>query len=275
MSGFPVPQEYQEQFKGSMSDNKGVKLPFPAPTLWWMNGNAAFKNTKEIEDARRFGGFGISKEDIEEQGIPAAQTWKLHDLTNTKGDQYAAYLCRTAWVAPIARRFAWFENEGKWRSSLNILAYLAIMDANKKFTPYGAVILSAKSFTGNALDKCFKDFATKTAELRGDTLTNFFFHPIGTWGNEVKLEEIKGKGGASSTITPPQLYIPKDGYTAEHLQQWFVPNALPEVLADMRDYKANAQEWLDDWKNRKNDKQNGNGHDVNAELAAAEDDLPF
>lgn len=265
---FEISPNIQDQFKGSMSNTQGVKLPFPAPTMYWHNGNGSFKNMKEIDDARRFGGFGIDKEDLEEQGMPPASTWKLHDLTNKDGKSYAAYLCRTAWVAPIARRFTWMEFDGKSRSSVNILAYLAVMNPEKKMTPYGAVILSGKGYSGMALDKCFKEFATKTASLRGNTLPNFFFHPIGTWGNEVKSEEVKGKNGSSSSITPVQLYIPQDGYTAELLQQWFVPAIMPEVVSDMMDYKSKAQEWLDDW-NKREKKQSGN--DANAELAAVEE----
>ena len=88
MTRFAVPQEVQEQLKDTMKDNSGVKLPFAAPTMWWMNGKAAFKNEASITDARRFGGWGVSKEEIDELGIQPAPSWVLTDLTNAKCDSY-------------------------------------------------------------------------------------------------------------------------------------------------------------------------------------------
>lgn len=248
---FEIPAEFQEKLKNAMKDESGVKLPFAAPTMWWMNGKTALKSVAQIADATRFGGFGISKEEIDGFGSELAevpQYWQLHnELTNNEGKTYAAYLCRTAWVAPIARRHAWFENNGKSRSSLNILCYLAISQQGG-LVPFGPVVLSAKSLTCNDLDKCFKDFAAKTAQLRGNTPANFFFHPIGTFGKEPKFEDRKGKNGASSSVTPPQLFVPETGITIETLQKWFVG---AEVAADMAKYSDLAQDWIADWKNRK------------------------
>jgi hypothetical protein len=255
MTTFEVPQEYQEELKGAMSDQSGVKLPFAAPTLYWYNGKTAYKDDEEIKDARRFGGWGIDKEALEEQGLPPSPAWKLHKLSSAKGDSFEAYLFRSAWVAPIARRHAWFENEGKSKSTVNILSYLALRNKEGKFLPYGAVILKASSFTGVTLDKLFKEFATKTAEIRGETLPNFFFHPIGTYGETPKFNTNKGKGGQESSVTDPQLYIPEGGYTAKFLQECFVPNVGSELLADMSNFKKQAKDWLADWNDRKGDKK--------------------
>lgn len=250
---FEIPAEFQEKLKNAMKDESGVKLPFAAPTMWWMNGKAALKSVKQIEDATRFGGWGISKEEIDNFGSDLAEVpsyWQLHDdLTNGQGNTYSAYLCRTAWVAPIARRYGWFEFDGKSRSAVNVLCYLALyQQKDAPLMPFGPVVLSAKSFTGLDLDKCFKDFAAKSAQLRGSTPPNFFFHPIGTWGKEPIFSERKGKGGASSSVTPPQLFLPTNGLTTETLQKWFVG---PEVAADMAKYLDQAQDWIADWKNRK------------------------
>jgi len=255
MATFAVPQEFQDELKGGMSDKSGIKLPFPAPTLYWYNGKTEFMTVNEITDPRRFGGWGVSKEDIDTLGVAPSRAWKLHDLTNKDAKQYQAYLFRTAWVAPIARRSAWFENEGKSRSSLNILAYLALRNKEGKFLPYGAVILKASSFTGINLDKCFKEFATKTAEFRGETLPNFFFHPIGTFGEMPKFSTNKGKGGKESSVTDPQLYIPDGGYSEEFLSACFVPNVGSEILADMAKFKKDAKDWLADWNDRKGEKK--------------------
>jgi hypothetical protein len=255
MTQFLIPQEYQEELKGAMSDQSGIKLPFPAPTLYWYNGKTEFMTVEEITDARRFGGWGVSKEDIDNLGVAPSPAWKLHDLTNKDAKQYQAYLFRTVWVAPIARRSAWFENEGSSKSSLNILAYLALRNAEGKFLPYGAVVLSAKSYTGVALDKCFKEFASKTAPFRGDTLPNFFFTPIGTFGKTPIFKYNTGKGGKKTSVTDPQLYIPEGGYNEEFLTACFAPNVGSEVIGQMREFKKQASEWLDDWNKRKDTKQ--------------------
>lgn len=247
MSKFPVPQDVQDQLKDTMKDNSGVKLPFAAPTMWWMNGKAAFKNEAAITDARRFGGWGISKEEIDELGIKPAPSWTLTDLTNAKGDSYQAYICRTAWVAPIARRFAWFENEGKWRTSLNVLCSLMLRNKEGEFLPYGPVVLSAKSFTGSALDATFKKFTSQTAAFRDGAAPQFFLHGIGTFGDAPIFQDAKGKGGSSSTITPPQLFIPKDGFTAENIEKYFVPQ---QNILDMGKFAKDAKEWIDDWQKR-------------------------
>jgi hypothetical protein len=251
MSAFTVPSEYQEELKGAMNDQSGIKLPFPAPTLYWYNGKTDFMNVKEITDPRRFGGWGVSKEDLDNLGVLPSPAWKLHDLTNKDAKPYQAYLFRSAWVAPIARRSAWFENDGKSRSSVNILAYLALRNKEGAFLPYGAVVLSAKSYTGLTLEKCFKEFTAKTSDLRGETLPNFFFTPIGTYGTEPKFNTNKGKGGKESSVTDPQLYVPENGYTEDFLKTCFVTNVSGEILGQMATYKKQAAEWLDDWNKRK------------------------
>ena len=247
MTRFPVLPDVQEQLKDTMKDNSGIKLPFPAPTMWWMNGKAAFKNESSITDARRFGGWGVSKEEIDELGIKPAPSWTLTDLTNAKGDSYQAYICRTAWVAPIARRFAWFENEGKWRTSLNVLCSLMLRNKEGEFLPYGPVVLSAKSFTGSALDATFKKFTSQTAAFRDGAAPQFFLHGIGTFGDTPIFQDAKGKGGSSSTITPPQLFIPKDGFTAENIEKYFVSQ---QTILDMGKFAKDAKEWIDDWQKR-------------------------
>jgi hypothetical protein len=245
---FGIPAEFQEKLRNAMKDESGVKLPFAAPTMWWMNGKTALKNVKEINNANRFGGWGISKDEIDEVGTSwpdVPEHWQLHDLTNNEGNGYSAFLTRTAWVAPIARRYRWFDN----KSHTNILCYLAIMTAERVLLPHGPVVLSAKSLTGVDLDKCFKEFATKTTQLRGKTLPAYFWHPIGTWEAEPVFVERKSKGGSgSSSVTPPRLFAPKDGITIETLKKWFVGVEVAEEMAKLLDL---AQDWVSDWKNRK------------------------
>lgn len=262
---FDIPAEFQEKLKNAMKDESGVKLPFAAPTLWWMNGKAPLKNTKEVNNPTRFGGWGISKDEMDEIGADWPEIpphWELHNLTNDQGGDYSAYLTRQAWVAPIARRYRWYEN----KSQLNILCYLAVMTAERVLLPHGPVVLSAKSLTGSDLDKCFKDFAAKTVQLRGKTPPAFFWHPIGTWAPEPVFVERKSKSGrGSSSVTPPQLYTPKDGFTIETLKKWFVENEVAQEMAKLCDL---AVDWTLDWKQQRKS-------DARPEMAAEVAEDPF
>ena len=115
------------------------------------------------------------------------------------------------------------------------------------FLPYGPVVLSAKSFTGTALDAAFKKFTSQTAAFRDGAAPQFFLHGIGTFGDTPIFQDAKGKGGASSTITPPQLFIPKDGFTAENIEKYFVSE---QTMFDMGKFAKDAKEWIDDWQKR-------------------------
>lgn len=244
---------------GSMNQNSGaVKLPFAAPTIWWLNGKPAL-NTDEIKDARRFGGWGISKEEIDDlrSVLPELpKNWRLFDaLPKADGSgTYAAYLCRKVFVAPIARRFAWLDFNGSTKSHTNILGYLAIVGEDKKLTPWGPIILSANSYSGKSLDDAFSNFKKLTSELRGDDLVNFFYHPVGTMGDAPKFETRTSKkpGAKSSSVTPCQLEIPEGGFKDAHLNTFFVGD---EIAAEINNLFTQAKEWLDDWNKKKSDKQ--------------------
>ena len=133
--------------------------------------------------------------------------------------------------------------------------------------PWGAVVISGSSYSGSAIDNAIKEFAQKTASIRGGVSQNFFFHPLGTWGNSPKPEERKGKNGSSSLITPCQLYVPENGYTEETLQKWFVPQ---EYHAELADLLRKSKDWLADWAKKDQPEQ----QDVNAVLESAEEAYP-
>lgn len=239
-----------EGLKGSMTGSgNAVKLPFGAPIIWWKNSNPDLSDTEEIKDVRRFGGWGISKEDIDDQReslppeLPA--NWKLFEnLKNGEGNTYAAYLTRSVWAAPIDRRFNWFTNaEGKSSSKVNYLVYIAIRNENK-LLPWGPAVLSAGSYSGKALDEAFADFKKLTSSIRGDDPVNLFYHPLGTFGDTPKNEARTGKGGKSSSITPCQLWKPQGGIVAATLDDWFVGD---DIAAEMGLLRIQAKEWLDEW----------------------------
>jgi hypothetical protein len=242
-----------EALQGSMKNNNGgIKLPFPAPILWWKNGNPELADTEEITDARRFGGWGISKEDVDEQlpntVLPA--NWKYFEaLRNNEGKTYSAFLARSAWVAPIDRRYTWVTFEGKSSSKVNYLCYLAVRGKDKnELMPWGAVVLTASSYSGKALDDAMAKFKSETATLRGDDPVNLFYIPLGTFGNTPKIEKRTGKGGKSSPIFPCQLWTPDSGFASTTLDEWFVGD---EIAAEMGLLRIQAKDWLTEWNDKK------------------------
>lgn len=262
-----------EALQGSMTSGaNSIKLPFAAVTLWWNNGSVQLEGMDEIKDARRFGGWGISKEDVDDQRAQLPQelpgNWRLFEgLTNGEGGKYSAYLTRSAYVAPIDRRFSWRE-----RSQVEILGYLATRTEDKKLLPWGPVILSAKGYASKDLDNCITEFKKASTNARGDDPINLFYIPLGTFGDAPKFEKRVSKkpGSPTSSVTPCQLYKPKDGITAAGLDEWFVGD---EIAAEMGLLRAQAQEWLHAFD--KDKKAQGTGVNVPEPIPPEDDGFPY
>lgn len=263
MSTFDLTQEEINIMEGTLNQpGQTIQLPFAAPAMWWKNGEVSLAKIAEIKDARRFGGFGISKESstgntgTDDMNLPELpHNWQLFtDLVNRESKTYSAYLARTAWVARIARRYLWKTDErtGRSKSNVNYLCYLATADTKTGvLSPWGAVVLTGSSYSGKAIDDAFAEFDKLSKELRGVAPGNYFYVPLGTFGGEPKFSARQAKeGGASSQITPCQLFI-GDGITQEGLESCFVSN---DIRAEMVVLKLQAQEWLDDWNKKKSDK---------------------
>lgn len=244
-------QDLKDAVQGSMDSNQGVQLPFVAPSMWWKNGEAALKPTQEIKDARRFGGWGISEEDVANNSLELPNTFSLFEMNGNNGN-YNAYLARFVYVAPICRRFVWFQKpDGNWTSKLNVLVYMAEMKPEKELVQWGPVVISAKGFSGKYIDDAFGKFSAKTASMRDGDPVNYFYHPLGTFTSEPIFEKITGKGGASSPITPCQLFMPKEGYSDSDMDKYFVSEEVAAVMADLLEQ---AKEWQADW-NKKGEKR--------------------
>lgn len=252
---FNLPEEMITAASGTLSNqNEDVNLGFPFVRMYHYNGDIALEGVEEIKDPRRFGGWNITVEEIEQKKnlIPAElpSMWKLiKDLKNkTNGESYDAYLSRGVYFAPISRRFRW--PEGK-KSEVEYLGYLADMK-EKKLLPWGYVILKASSTVGNDLTKCFDAFSKATSVLRGKTPINYFFIPIGTWQDK-PIFDMRGKAGNQHGVTPQQLGIPKDGYTTENIAPYFVGNDLAKELYTTMSLPV-ITEWKASWKAaKKND----------------------
>jgi hypothetical protein len=276
MSAFQIPTEYDQKFNGSLDSSGVIKLPFPAPQLWWMNGKPELEHVNEVQNAQRFGGWGCDQDEISEHGVSyAAQAgWQLFELRGS-ANTYQAYLTRQLWAAPIVRRSAWFKGRNPGDRDISRTQYLVFLakinPADKTFSPMGPAILSTKSLTGLDLDACFKEFKGKTAELRideGKTIPpNYFYHPLGTWGKTPQYKERKSKANGQGTlVTPPALFVPPGaGFTLETLQRWFVG---AEVIGKMAQLYDQSQECGAAWQNRKDTR-------AADQLAAGPGDIPI
>lgn len=269
---FDIPKEYVDAASQSLSGSSAVlPPPYPAPEMYWRNGDSALASIADIKTALRFGGWGVDADSLSKiDDLPPQlpNTWQLHEnlVSKSNGKQYNAYLTRTAHVAPIVRRYRW--NTYNNRSEVQYLCYLAERD----FQPWGFVVLSAKSLDTKVLDSVFKEFEVKTEKLREGTPINYFYIAIGTFGDAPKFETRHGKGGSTSQVTPPQLWTPKDGHTPETIKACFVGK---EVAADI--YVAlndpAVKEWVEAWKAKDNGKQQQ--PDEMPQPPDAEDGFPF
>ncbi len=88
-------------------------------------------------------------------------------------------------------------------------------------------------------------YENKTNDLRGTTRTNFFYNPIGTFG-QTPMFETRGKGNKTSQVTPPQLFVPQGGYTVDLLKSCFVGQDIAaEIYVAINNPATKA--WADDW----------------------------
>ena len=273
---FDLPQDFNEIAKDSLrGTSTALPCPYPAPELYWRNGDSTFATVNEIQDARRFGGWGVNKEAVSNIGLPIPSDWSLFEglVGKASGETEDAYMTRSVWAAPIIRRWRWNDYSG--RGEVQYLCYMAQIE-NKTAKPWGMVILSAKSLDTKVLDGLFAKFKSATAEARGNTAPNFFYHPLGTFGPK-PVYETRGKGNKTSQVTPPQLYIPQAGFTAELMQTVFVgKDVAAEIVAAIKN--PALIEWADEWNKKKQAQADGPqiGHfDANGAFQAAEDDNPF
>lgn len=251
MTTFDLPKEYNDP---SMSiDVANSKLPIPAPKLIWRNGEFALKDIAEVGGVRKFGGWSLSAKDYEElkEELPTLpETWKLTKLSG-KDEQYEMYLTRDVWFAPIRRRFAWFVSEqgDKNYSITQYVGYLAVGSGNNTLTPWGAVVLQAKSLMGKELDARIAEYKALTAPIRGTTLPTYFYHPLGTFGKEPVFAKAKSKdGNSSSPVTNVQLYRPAQKDVEAFTKMCFVGQETAKIILDIG--KA-TEEWAKAWNEKK------------------------
>jgi len=262
---FDAPEETTNALNAGMQLGGGIELPFQAPYMWWMNGQANMRALATQAPALYFGGWSVDNDSwdaaVEEynklRGLPLTPA----DLTSRNGKEYKAYVTRHVFVAPISYRSAWvLTNEqtgtttrhGHYvegaRQHVQLLALMFSKDSETQYSPWGPVVLSAKGYQAQKLMDAAKDWAKFLDKVRRQHAPKIppfgFLMCLGTFGADLKTETV-GKG-AKSSITPLVMATPKVA-DLELLKKLYVGSG---GLVLMADYLEQAKPWLEAWKGR-------------------------
>ena len=237
-----------------MNMGGGIELPFHAPVLWVVNGDARMR---QANNALYFGGWAGKMTDIQE----AQRNWDVNflphgftegEIVPGQGAAFPAYLTRSLLVAPIGLRTSWIGQgqarhdhyEPGYRQHVQALVFVGAREKGG-MVPWGPVVLSAKGYQAGNITKAFKDWEKHTSAIRKTVAPGIpawcFYLAIGTFGKDRVAIQV-GKN-SQSPITPISAYLPEnlDEATMESL---FVTE---EVAEEMATYLADAGEWLNAW----------------------------
>jgi hypothetical protein len=247
---FDIPAEDVAEVKMAL-EGEAIRLPFTAPVLWWMNGNAKLKRDG---NSPYFGGWASNADEFtaaadEFGGIPPI--FSPFTLTSDKNTDFDVYCTRTVGFAVIAKRSRWVVDEQSQhgRGHSQYLGIMSYRDENQ-FKSWGPVVLSAKGMSAKYLGDALTNFERATAKARREHANNlpawFFYAALGTFG-QAPVVQMVGKGNNQSPITPCNAYAP-EGITAENLKAWYVGK---ELASQMAEYRRQAKEWLESWRENK------------------------
>jgi len=232
----------------------GVELPFLAPVMWVINGDAKLK---AIGGAQYYGGWACKAEDLDD----AVQHWAVNippnfalaEITTSDNTTFNAYTARSVIVAPIAVRQFWIDADGRrsagyvdgGRHAVQAICMMAARLGHKDVValePCGPVMLSAKGYQARNLLGAFSAWNKHTAGLRRKVAPGVpawcFYLSIGTFSKD-RAQIMVGKT-SQSPITPVTAYLPDD-LSEEKLTRLFAGNEVANQMADLLDQ---AQDWL-------------------------------
>lgn len=256
---FPISldPEISKKLGAGMSDGT-AELPFPVVYMWTVNGQASYK---AAGDAQYFGGWACKAEEMqtvaEQQALPIPPGWKHVTVATRDGSEYEAYVIRSIFVAPIAKRESWLLDGRRssnylpgGRRHVQVLAYMAeaqTVEGERSYIPWGPVVLTAKGYQARNLLESFGKWNKATASVRAKIAPGVpaqcFYALIGTHGKERVVEQV-GKSGAQSPITPISVYIPET-LSEKILASLYVGGDVASIMADLYDQAA---DWLAAWK---------------------------
>ncbi len=251
-----VPTKAQGAFSQNMDTGAKIELPFPAPAFYILNGDAKLE---ELKNVMFYGGWASSIANLKAASeqwencpypIPGYQEKELR----LKKETIPSVVSRSLVVAPIGiRQFSTIKSaDGNTkrvapytkgaRPAIQVLCYLGYRNEAKQIMPWAPIMLTAKGFQVNHVQKAFGDwkkaitpFMAEIAPGMPADVTNLFWMHIGTFGN-VRHEEPHGE----SVITPISAYIPED-LTAQQVENMYVGDPMAEFMADM---SVKSAEWM-------------------------------
>ena len=251
-----VPPKAQGAFGGNMDTGAKIELPFPAPAFYVLNGDAKME---ELKNVMYYGGWASSIANLKAASeqwencpypIPSYQEKELR----LKKETIPSVVARALIVAPIGiRQFSTIKSQDGntkrvapytkgARPAIQVLCYLGYRNEQKQIMPWAPIMLTAKGFQVNHVQKAFGDwkkaitpFMAEIAPGMPADVTNLFWMHIGTFGN-TRHEEPHGE----SVITPVSAYIPED-LTAAKVENMYVGDPMAEFMADM---SVKSAEWM-------------------------------
>lgn len=256
-----IPVGAVDALRGPLAD-EGIRLPFPAPVVWWKNGD---KKLKQIGGVEYYGGWAVNVEELDNLGVQPPEGWTAATWTGREND-FDVFCNRFLGFAPIVKRSKWektTDDQGNVkgnRSTLHVLGIAATWDKDAaQFVAYGPVVLSAKSWTAKYLTDALKEWERVSKDAReklaGGLPANFFYAPIGTFGSEPNVQLV-GKAPNQSPVTPPAVKA-IENWNGATLQAMYIG---ADMISAAMEWKRDAQEWVDAWKSDgKKDGKNGNG----------------
>ncbi len=247
-------QQTAERLGQGMNMGGGIELPFHAPVLWVVNGDAKMRQTN---NALYFGGWAGKMTDVQEAQrswdvdfVP--QGWVDGEIVPNQGQPFQAFLARSLLVAPIGMRIGWIgpglaryaEYQPGARQHVQVLVFVGSREKGGMI-PWGPAVLTAKGYQAGNVTKAFKDWERHTAALRKTVAPGIpawcFYLALGTFGKDRIAIQV-GKN-STSPITPVTAYLP-DNLDEATLESLFVGE---EVAEEMATYLADAGEWLNAW----------------------------
>jgi hypothetical protein len=260
-SYFEIDTETNDTLQEGMSNvGHAIELPFPAPVMYVINGEAMLK---QVGGAPYFGGWETDADKLLEIApiwgkstapIGFSQSEKVTDA----GKSLNVFTSRNILVAPIDMRKSWFKksensierNQDYFpgaRQHIQALCYAGeYVEGSKTIVPWGPVVLSAKGYQAKYLHYAFSDW-TKNIKATRDRVApgtpDFCFYlNIGTFGKD-RFTKMVGPEGSQSPITPISVKLPEK-LDENILKLCFVGKDVAKEMAAMR---KDAAEWLSAW----------------------------
>jgi hypothetical protein len=248
---FDLPAEDVAEVKSAL-EGEAIRLPFTAPVLWWMNGNAKLKRDGS---SPYFGGWASNSDEFtaaadEFGGVPPI--FSPFTLTSDKNTDFDVFCTRAIGFAVIAKRSRWIidEQSQHGRGHSQYLGIMSFMDEQKKFVPWGPVVLSAKGMSAKYLGDALTKFERATSKARRESANNlpawFFYAILGTFG-AAPVVQMVGKGSSQSPITPCDVMTPEE-IKVDHLRAAYVGKDQASRMAELR---RQSKEWLEAWRENK------------------------